>query len=116
MSKQPSSWRSTVALQLRVLGRGPSVAEAFPWGPCVTTRDMLPTRQVLGGPPGPWHLAAPQSSLTGRAAPSQNSLALLLPLGPEARFHPSREMARSGEGPGRRPPASSWYQRRGLSR
>lgn len=72
----------------KCLRSGPLLAEAFPWGHCVTTQDIRPAHPVLCSPRH-CHLAARWSSLTGCAAPSQNSLAFLLPPGPRrVRFHP----------------------------
>ena len=83
------TWRGTAVRQLQVLGKRPLLAEAFPWGHCVTVQDMLPAHPALCSPPRHCHPAAPQSNRTGGAAPSQNSLALLLPPGPRrVRFHP----------------------------
>lgn len=94
-------------------GRGPLLARAFPWGHCVTAQDMLPAQPGLCGPPRHCRLAALWSSLTGGAAPSQNSLALL-GQGEEG-FIPSCEVAESRAwGPGLSPPAGT--RASGLSR
>ena len=72
------------------------LAGAFPWGHCVTAQDTLPAQPGLCSPPRHCCLAALWSSLTGGAAPSQNSLALLCLLGQgEEGFIPSCEVAES---------------------
>lgn len=92
------------------------LAGAFPWGHCVTAQDTLPAHPGLCSPPRHCCLAALWSSLTGGAAPSQNSLALLCLLGQgEEGFIPSCEVAQSRAwGPGLSPPAGT--RTSGLSR
>lgn len=108
----PSTWHRTTALQLRVLGSGPLMVEAFPWGHCVTMQDTVPAHPVLCGPPRHCHLAAPQGSLTGGCGPF-----------PEQPCPPSASWAKESKvssllsvrwpraGPGPRPLTSSWHQR-----
>lgn len=62
----------TAALQPQVLGRGPLVVEAFPWGHCITTHHHTrhsastpsPVWPTTSLPPGSTH-----SSLTGGCGP-----------------------------------------------